>query len=139
MTIDVSLGDLNHGLLGHNQLTTIDQSELSAQLGLSLGGGAILPRTRSPDQLPSDTGSPSDSLQDDDVDDFRQVGVVCFCYCCWQCPLNVLCDVSAVSPLCFPPIRLRRACWWIRPSLSPWSLSRPLGRIRLWLRRPPLL
>ncbi|KAA0723971.1 TOX high mobility group box family member 4-A [Triplophysa tibetana] len=72
MTIDVSLGDMNHGLLGHNQLTTIDQSELSAQLGLSLGGGAILPRTRSPDQLPSDAGSPSDSLQDDDVDDFRQ-------------------------------------------------------------------
>ncbi|XP_056622193.1 TOX high mobility group box family member 4-B-like isoform X3 [Triplophysa dalaica] len=72
MTIDVSLGDMNHGLLGHNQLTTIDQSELSAQLGLSLGGGPILPRTRSPDQLPSDAGSPSDSLQDDDVDDFRQ-------------------------------------------------------------------
>ncbi|XP_058638962.1 TOX high mobility group box family member 4b isoform X2 [Onychostoma macrolepis] len=72
MTIDVPLSDMNHGLLGHNQLTTIDQSELSAQLGLSLGGGTILPRPQSPDQPLSSTGSPSDSLQDDDVDDFRR-------------------------------------------------------------------
>ncbi|XP_051981578.1 TOX high mobility group box family member 4-B-like isoform X4 [Xyrauchen texanus] len=72
MTIDVPLSDMNHGLLGHNQLTTIDQSELSAQLGLSLGGGAILPRSQSPDQPLSATGSPSDSMQDDDMDDFRR-------------------------------------------------------------------
>uniref|UniRef100_W5LQN0 TOX high mobility group box family member 4 b n=1 Tax=Astyanax mexicanus TaxID=7994 RepID=W5LQN0_ASTMX len=71
MTIDVPLTDMNHGLLGHNQLTTIDQSELSAQLGLSLGGGTILARSQSPDQL-SANGSPSDSLQDDDMDDFRR-------------------------------------------------------------------
>lgn len=74
MTIDVPLSDMNHGLLGHNQLTTIDQSELSAQLGLSLGGGAILPRPQSPDQPLSATDSPSDSLHDDDMDDFRRVG-----------------------------------------------------------------
>ncbi|KAK7171272.1 hypothetical protein R3I94_001270 [Phoxinus phoxinus] len=72
MTIDVPLSDMNHGLLGHNQLTTIDQSELSAQLGLSLGGGAILPRPQSPDQPLSATDSPSDSLHDDDMDDFRR-------------------------------------------------------------------
>lgn len=72
MTIDVPLGDMNHGLLGHNQLTTIDQSELSAQLGLSLGGSAILPRSQSPDQPLSAADSPSNSLQDDDMDDFRQ-------------------------------------------------------------------
>ncbi|CAB1351453.1 unnamed protein product [Coregonus sp. 'balchen'] len=47
---DVPLSDMGHGLLGHNQLTTIDQSELSTQLGLSLGGGAILARSQSPDQ-----------------------------------------------------------------------------------------
>ncbi|XP_051501705.1 TOX high mobility group box family member 4-B-like isoform X2 [Myxocyprinus asiaticus] len=74
MTIDVPLSD--HGLLGHNQLTTIDQSELSAQLGLSLGGGAILPRSQSPNQPLSTTGSPSDSLHDDDMDDFRQKSVL---------------------------------------------------------------
>lgn len=70
MTIDVPLGDMNHGLLGHNQLTTIDQSELSAQLGLGLHGGNILSRSKSPDQL-SATPSPAGSLQDDDMDDFR--------------------------------------------------------------------
>ncbi|XP_012987055.2 TOX high mobility group box family member 4b isoform X2 [Esox lucius] len=72
MTIDVPLSDMGHGLLGHNQLTTIDQSELSAQLGLSLGGGAILPRSQSPDQPLSAAASPAGSLQDDDMDDFRR-------------------------------------------------------------------
>ncbi|XP_042584817.1 TOX high mobility group box family member 4-B-like, partial [Cyprinus carpio] len=62
---DVPLSDMNPGLLGHNQLTTIDQSELSAQLGLSL------PRPQSPDQ-PLSADSLSDSLQDEDVDDFRR-------------------------------------------------------------------
>ncbi|KAJ8011780.1 hypothetical protein DPEC_G00061810 [Dallia pectoralis] len=73
MTIDVPLGDINHGLLGHTQLTTIDQSELSAQLGLGLHGGNILSRSKSPDQL-SATPSPAGSLHDDDdIDDFRSV------------------------------------------------------------------
>lgn len=81
MTIDVPLSDMNHGLLGHNQLTTIDQSELSAQLGLSLGGGTILPRPQSPDQPLSATDSPSDSLHDDDMDDFRRVGFATIFYC----------------------------------------------------------
>ncbi|CAB1326522.1 unnamed protein product [Coregonus sp. 'balchen'] len=71
MTIDVPLGDMNHGLLGHNQLTTIDQSELSAQLGLGLHGGNILSRSKSPDQL-SPTPSLAGSLQDDDMDDLRK-------------------------------------------------------------------
>lgn len=92
MTIDVPLGDINHGLLGHNQLTTIDQSELSAQLGLSLGGSAILPRPQSPDQPLSATGSPSNSLQDDDMDDFRQVGVFSFRFCLYQGDLNEMND-----------------------------------------------
>ncbi|XP_073692613.1 TOX high mobility group box family member 4b isoform X2 [Garra rufa] len=72
MTIDVPLSDMNHGLLGHNQLTTIDQSELSVQLGLNLGGGTILPRPQSPDQPLSATDSPPDSLHDDDMEDFRR-------------------------------------------------------------------
>ncbi|XP_036374756.1 TOX high mobility group box family member 4-A-like isoform X2 [Megalops cyprinoides] len=76
MTIDVPLSDMNHGLLGHNQLTTIDQSELSSQLGLSLGGGAILTRSGSPDQPLSATPSPSDSLQDEDMEDFKQTVLV---------------------------------------------------------------
>uniref|UniRef100_A0A8C4DNY3 TOX high mobility group box family member 4 b n=1 Tax=Dicentrarchus labrax TaxID=13489 RepID=A0A8C4DNY3_DICLA len=73
VTIDVPLGDMSQGLLGSNQLTTIDQSELSAQLGLGLGGGSILQRPQSPDHPLSATASPTSSLQDDDMDDFRRV------------------------------------------------------------------
>ncbi|XP_029932031.1 TOX high mobility group box family member 4b isoform X2 [Myripristis murdjan] len=72
MTIDVPLSDMGHGLLGTNQLTTIDQSELSAQLGLGLGGGNILQRSQSPEHPLSATASPTSSLQDDDMDDFRR-------------------------------------------------------------------
>ncbi|KAG5846266.1 hypothetical protein ANANG_G00147960 [Anguilla anguilla] len=72
MTIDVPLSDINHGLLGHNQLTTIDQSELSDQLGLSLGGGTILPHPQSPEHALSATPSPGGSLQDEDMEDFGQ-------------------------------------------------------------------
>ncbi|CAN9509563.1 unnamed protein product [Ophioblennius macclurei] len=72
VTIDVPLGDMGQGLLGSNQLTTIDQSELSAQLGLGLGGGNILQRSQSPENPLSATASPTSSLQDDDMDDFRR-------------------------------------------------------------------
>ncbi|XP_016362652.1 TOX high mobility group box family member 4-A-like [Sinocyclocheilus anshuiensis] len=70
MTIDVPINDMNHSLLGHNQLTTIDHSDLSAQLGLSLGGGASV--SKSPEQPLSTTPSPAGSLQDEDMEDFRQ-------------------------------------------------------------------
>lgn len=84
MTIDVPLSDMGHGLLGHNQLTTMDQSEFSAQLGLSLGGGAILACSQSPDQPLSAAASPVGSLQDDDMDDFRRVSPIgpSFCHVC---------------------------------------------------------
>lgn len=84
MTIDVPLNDMGHGLLGHNQLTTMDQSEFSAQLGLSLGGGAILACSQSPDQPLSAAASPVGSLQDDDMDDFRRVSPIgqSFCHVC---------------------------------------------------------
>ncbi|XP_054608980.1 TOX high mobility group box family member 4b isoform X1 [Dunckerocampus dactyliophorus] len=72
VTIDVPLGDMSQGLLGSNQLTTIDQSELSAQLGLGLGAGNILQRPQSPENPLSATPSPTSSLQDDDMDDFRR-------------------------------------------------------------------
>ncbi|XP_029310676.1 TOX high mobility group box family member 4b isoform X2 [Cottoperca gobio] len=76
VTIDVPLGDMSQGLLGSNQLTTIDQSELSAQLGLSLGGGNMLQHPQSPDNPLSATASPTSSLQDDDMDDFRRIGQI---------------------------------------------------------------
>uniref|UniRef100_A0A3P8WIQ5 TOX high mobility group box family member 4 b n=1 Tax=Cynoglossus semilaevis TaxID=244447 RepID=A0A3P8WIQ5_CYNSE len=72
VSIDVPLGDMSQGLLGSNQLTTIDQSELSTQLGLGLGGGNLLQRPQSPEPPLPATASPTSSLQDDDMDDFRR-------------------------------------------------------------------
>ncbi|XP_055794400.1 TOX high mobility group box family member 4-like [Salvelinus fontinalis] len=107
MTIDAPLSDMDHGLLGHNQLTTIDQSELSAQLGLSLGGGAILARSQSPDQPLSAAASPAGSLQDDDMDDFRQSVLV-------ESPIS-LGVISLEPPVSDSPI----------PSFAPSSSSLP--------------
>ncbi|XP_063769587.1 TOX high mobility group box family member 4 isoform X2 [Pseudophryne corroboree] len=73
VTIDVSMTDISSGLLAHSQLTTIDQSELSSQLGLSLGGGTILPPVQSPEDHLSPTASPSSSLHDEDMEDFRRI------------------------------------------------------------------
>ncbi|KAK7910456.1 hypothetical protein WMY93_015140 [Mugilogobius chulae] len=65
VTIDV-------GLLGSSQLTTIDQSELSTHLGLGLGGGPMMPRATEEHPL-SSTASPTSSLHEDEMDDFRSV------------------------------------------------------------------
>ncbi|CAI9577014.1 unnamed protein product [Staurois parvus] len=73
VTIDVSMTDISTGLLAHSQLTTIDQSELSTQLGLSLGGGTILPPVQSPEDHLSPTPSPTSSLHDEDMEDFRRI------------------------------------------------------------------
>ncbi|XP_068953887.1 TOX high mobility group box family member 4 isoform X2 [Petaurus breviceps papuanus] len=73
VTIDVPMTDVSSGLMGHSQLTTIDQSELSSQLGLSLGGGTILPSAQSPEDRLSTTPSPTSSLHEDDVEDFRRL------------------------------------------------------------------
>ncbi|KAM4049990.1 TOX high mobility group box family member 4 isoform 2-T2 [Anomaloglossus baeobatrachus] len=73
VTIDVSMTDISSGLLAHSQLTTIDQSELSSQLGLSLGGGTILPPVQSPEDHLSPAPSPTSSLHDEDMEDFRRI------------------------------------------------------------------
>uniref|UniRef100_A0A2K5PIZ7 TOX high mobility group box family member 4 n=1 Tax=Cebus imitator TaxID=2715852 RepID=A0A2K5PIZ7_CEBIM len=72
VTIDVPMTDMTSGLMGHSQLTTIDQSELSSQLGLSLGGGTILPPAQSPEDRLSTTPSLTSSLHKDGVEDFRR-------------------------------------------------------------------
>uniref|UniRef100_A0A673IXS9 TOX high mobility group box family member 4-like n=1 Tax=Sinocyclocheilus rhinocerous TaxID=307959 RepID=A0A673IXS9_9TELE len=94
MTIDVPINDMNHSLLGHSQLTTIDHSDLSAQLGLSLGGGGSV--SKSLDQ-PLSTTDPAGSLQDEDMEDFRQK--------------TMLVDPSSASPAILssaPPAVVRR-------------------------------
>lgn len=99
MTIDVPLGDMSQGLLGSNQLTTIDHSELSAQLGLGLGGGNILQRPQSPEHPLSATASPTSSLQDDDMDDFRRVSLqVPFIYSLESCvSFGLMLEKSQIS------------------------------------------
>ncbi|KAG8455524.1 hypothetical protein GDO86_001641 [Hymenochirus boettgeri] len=73
VTIDVSMTDMSSGILAHSQLTTIDQSELSSQLGLSLGSGAILHPVQSPEDHLSPSPSPTSSLHDEDMEDFKRI------------------------------------------------------------------
>ncbi|XP_044038971.1 TOX high mobility group box family member 4b isoform X5 [Siniperca chuatsi] len=107
VTIDVPLGDMSQGLLGSNQLTTIDQSELSAQLGLGLGGGNILQRPQSPEHPLSATASPTSSLQDDDMDDFRRSVLV-------ESPVSLAVSPGVIS---------------LDPSLSDSPLSAPASSV----------
>uniref|UniRef100_A0A8U7NMR7 TOX high mobility group box family member 4 n=1 Tax=Corvus moneduloides TaxID=1196302 RepID=A0A8U7NMR7_CORMO len=83
VTIEVPLGALSPGaLLGPaGALTTIDQSELSSQLGLGLGGAAATPPGPAPGPAPappsperglSPAPSPAGSLQDEELEDFRR-------------------------------------------------------------------
>ncbi|XP_033928395.1 TOX high mobility group box family member 4 [Melopsittacus undulatus] len=79
VTIDVPIA----GLLGPGQLTTIDQSELSTQLGLSLGanGGAGSgtppppPQAEAPpppEERLSPPPSPTGSMQEEEAEEFRR-------------------------------------------------------------------
>ncbi|KAM3590834.1 uncharacterized protein V6R79_017597 [Siganus canaliculatus] len=107
VTIDVPLGDMSQGLLGSNQLTTIDQSELSAQLGLGLAGGNMLQRPQSPENPLSATASPTSSLQDDDMDDFRRSVLV-------ESPVSLAVSPGVIS---------------LDPSLSESPLSTPASSV----------
>lgn len=66
MTIDVQLGEMGHGLLAGSHLSTINQSELT----MGLGGETL-------EQPLSATPSPSGSLIDEDIDDFKVRGYTC--------------------------------------------------------------
>ncbi|KAM8849615.1 TOX high mobility group box family member 4 isoform 2-T2 [Spinachia spinachia] len=68
MTIDVQLGDISHSLLGSSHLSTINPSELA----LGLGGDNIGHPSGTPEQPLSATPSPTGSLQDEDMDDFKR-------------------------------------------------------------------
>uniref|UniRef100_A0A3P9IJW2 TOX high mobility group box family member 4 b n=1 Tax=Oryzias latipes TaxID=8090 RepID=A0A3P9IJW2_ORYLA len=104
VTIDVPLGDMGQGLLGSGQLTTIDQSELSAHLGLGLGGSNILQQPQSPENPLSATASPTSSLQDDDVDDFRRSVLVESPVSLAVSPGVISLDPSvSLSPISAPP------------------------------------
>lgn len=69
-TVDVHLGDIGHGLLESSHLSTIHQSELV----LGLGTENIRHHSGTTEQPLSATPSPANSLQDEEMDDFK-VGV----------------------------------------------------------------
>ncbi|XP_018419698.1 PREDICTED: thymocyte selection-associated high mobility group box protein TOX [Nanorana parkeri] len=55
------------------QLTTINQSQLSAQLGLNIGGNTVAHNSPSPPGSKSATPSPSSSVHEDEVDDTTKI------------------------------------------------------------------
>ncbi|XP_060041538.1 TOX high mobility group box family member 3 isoform X2 [Erinaceus europaeus] len=57
------------GIMPPTQLTTINQSQLSAQLGLNLGGASIPHTSPSPPASKSATPSPSSSINEEDADE----------------------------------------------------------------------
>ncbi|XP_056913991.1 TOX high mobility group box family member 4-B [Takifugu flavidus] len=67
-TIDVHLGDIGQGLLESSHLSTINQSELV----LGLGTENIRHHSGAAEQPLSATPSPANSLQDEEMDDFKR-------------------------------------------------------------------
>ncbi|KAF4010692.1 hypothetical protein G4228_001942 [Cervus hanglu yarkandensis] len=57
------------GIMPPAQLTTINQSQLSAQLGLNLGGASVPHTSPSPPASKSATPSPSSSINEEDADE----------------------------------------------------------------------
>ncbi|XP_071973798.1 TOX high mobility group box family member 3 isoform X1 [Engystomops pustulosus] len=57
------------GIISQSQLTTINQSQLSAQLGLNIGTTSIPHTSPSPPASKSATPSPSSSVNEEDVDE----------------------------------------------------------------------
>uniref|UniRef100_A0A8V0XJ56 Thymocyte selection associated high mobility group box n=1 Tax=Gallus gallus TaxID=9031 RepID=A0A8V0XJ56_CHICK len=61
------------GMMQHGQLTTINQSQLSAQLGLNMGGNNVPHNSPSPPGSKSATPSPSSSVHEDEGEDSSKV------------------------------------------------------------------
>ncbi|XP_023191594.1 TOX high mobility group box family member 4-A-like [Xiphophorus maculatus] len=68
MTIDVQLSELGHGLLEGSQLTGMNPSELTLELGGSNPGH----HPDAPEEQLLISSSPVGSLQDEDMDDFKR-------------------------------------------------------------------
>ncbi|XP_062845686.1 TOX high mobility group box family member 3 isoform X2 [Trichomycterus rosablanca] len=71
-----SIINMNHpnAMMPLNQLTTINQSQLNAQLGLNMTGPHVAHTSPSPPASKSATPSPSSSINDDDQDDGFKIG-----------------------------------------------------------------
>lgn len=73
MTIDVQLSELGHGLLEGSQLTGMNPSELTLELGGSNPGH----HPDAPEEPLLISSSPVGSLQDEDMDDFKVTRIIC--------------------------------------------------------------
>ncbi|EGW06942.1 Thymocyte selection-associated high mobility group box protein TOX [Cricetulus griseus] len=62
-------------MMQHGQLTTINQSQLSAQLGLNMGGSNVPHNSPSPPGSKSATPSPSSSVHEDEGDDTSKAAI----------------------------------------------------------------
>lgn len=61
------------GMMQHGQLTTINQSQLSAQLGLNMGASSVPHNSPSPPGSKSATPSPSSSVHEDEGDESSKI------------------------------------------------------------------
>nr|XP_033796130.1 TOX high mobility group box family member 3 isoform X3 [Geotrypetes seraphini] len=61
------------GIMPSSQLTTINQSQLSVQLGLNLGGASLPHASPSPPASKSATPSPSSSINEEDADEANRI------------------------------------------------------------------
>lgn len=68
-----SIISMNNGMMSRNQLTTINQSQLNAQLSLNMAGPNITHTSPSPPASKSATPSPSSSINEDEQDDSNRV------------------------------------------------------------------
>lgn len=62
-----------NGMMSQNQLTTINQSQINAQLGLNMTGSNIAHTSPSPPASKSATPSPSSSINEDDQEEGNRV------------------------------------------------------------------
>lgn len=70
----VQPGDIRQsGMIQHGQLTTINQSQLSGQLGLNMGANNVPHNSPSPPGSKSATPSPSSSVHEDEGDETSKV------------------------------------------------------------------
>lgn len=93
-----------NGMMSRNQLTTINQSQLSGPLSLNMAGPNITHTSPSPPASKSATPSPSSSINEDEQDEGNRVSwintfVTTRCRTLRRTPRSSLCKSPAFMPL----------------------------------------